>query len=182
DGIRDFHVTGVQTCALPIYSARRDEGGLTDDGTFVIRQPLLVEYDELSMVADVKWEWEALLLQNKAGFDDIAYSERARPADPAFAGGPPGFAPDARRHGAYVLGGYRTPWMNLMPFGGYEYYQVGAFPGLFNAHAFFAGLNWRVLPAVVLKGQYTHAEFTDDRPGTPRDEVNLIELQAAWSF
>src|SRR5690606_40326745 len=23
DGIRDFHVTGVQTCALPIYSARR---------------------------------------------------------------------------------------------------------------------------------------------------------------
>src|SRR5690606_39546036 len=22
DGIRDFHVTGVQTCALPIYSAR----------------------------------------------------------------------------------------------------------------------------------------------------------------
>src|SRR5690606_40496613 len=23
DGIRDFHVTGVQTCALPIYVARR---------------------------------------------------------------------------------------------------------------------------------------------------------------
>src|SRR5690606_40358241 len=23
DGIRDFHVTGVQTCALPIYSDRR---------------------------------------------------------------------------------------------------------------------------------------------------------------
>src|SRR5690606_40377765 len=23
DGIRDFHVTGVQTCALPIYGARR---------------------------------------------------------------------------------------------------------------------------------------------------------------
>src|SRR5690606_40428829 len=23
DGIRDFHVTGVQTCALPIFSARK---------------------------------------------------------------------------------------------------------------------------------------------------------------
>src|SRR5690606_39978524 len=23
DGIRDFHVTGVQTCALPIYTVRR---------------------------------------------------------------------------------------------------------------------------------------------------------------
>src|SRR5690606_40756529 len=29
DGIRDFHVTGVQTCALPIYAARprRRAGG-----------------------------------------------------------------------------------------------------------------------------------------------------------
>src|SRR5690606_39738246 len=28
DGIRDFHVTGVQTCALPIWwSARRVDGG-----------------------------------------------------------------------------------------------------------------------------------------------------------
>src|SRR5690606_40342834 len=26
DGIRDFHVTGVQTCALPIYSARSASG------------------------------------------------------------------------------------------------------------------------------------------------------------
>src|SRR5690606_40190914 len=25
DGIRDFHVTGVQTCALPIYSAQLSE-------------------------------------------------------------------------------------------------------------------------------------------------------------
>src|SRR5690606_9094664 len=26
DGIRDFHVTGVQTCALPIFSSLHDEG------------------------------------------------------------------------------------------------------------------------------------------------------------
>src|SRR5690606_40145346 len=28
DGIRDFHVTGVQTCALPIYSIEAQLGGL----------------------------------------------------------------------------------------------------------------------------------------------------------
>src|SRR6266511_4727434 len=27
DGIRDFHVTGVQTCALPIFPRGRPEGG-----------------------------------------------------------------------------------------------------------------------------------------------------------
>src|SRR5690606_40783516 len=26
DGIRDFHVTGVQTCALPIYASHRPQG------------------------------------------------------------------------------------------------------------------------------------------------------------
>src|SRR5690606_39600254 len=30
DGIRDFHVTGVQTCALPIFTARRRDERLVD--------------------------------------------------------------------------------------------------------------------------------------------------------
>src|SRR5690606_40645700 len=30
DGIRDFHVTGVQTCALPIYRKPRRGGKATD--------------------------------------------------------------------------------------------------------------------------------------------------------
>src|SRR5690606_40024850 len=31
DGIRDFHVTGVQTCALPISFAGQSTGGLPHD-------------------------------------------------------------------------------------------------------------------------------------------------------
>jgi hypothetical protein len=69
-----------------------------------------------------------------------------------------------------------------MPFLGGEYYHVGAYPGLYNSRAAFLGLNMRVLPTVVLKAQYTHAEFTDKRPGTPQDHVNLVDAQAAWSF
>src|SRR5690606_40075777 len=30
DGIRDFHVTGVQTCALPIFPLRAENGFLPD--------------------------------------------------------------------------------------------------------------------------------------------------------
>src|SRR5690606_40772631 len=30
DGIRDFHVTGVQTCALPIYSGGSTGGSVVD--------------------------------------------------------------------------------------------------------------------------------------------------------
>src|SRR5690606_39885981 len=34
DGIRDFHVTGVQTCALPILFAQREKWPLTAEGLF----------------------------------------------------------------------------------------------------------------------------------------------------
>src|SRR5690606_39961138 len=37
DGIRDFHVTGVQTCALPIYSIVALSSGRLPSGIAVIR-------------------------------------------------------------------------------------------------------------------------------------------------
>lgn len=164
------------------YTERREEGGVTEQGTFEIRQPLALEYDELSLGVDLKWEWEAFLLQSEAAMNEVAYTEGARPVDPAFNGGAPGFAPDSRRHGAYVLAAYRTTFLDVMPFLGGEYYHVGGYPGLYNSRAAFGGLNMRVLPTVVIKAQYTHAEFTDKRPGTPQDNVNLVDAQAAWSF
>src|SRR5690606_40823552 len=41
DGIRDFHVTGVQTCALPIF---RQQDGADHLLELVGRLPLVVEY------------------------------------------------------------------------------------------------------------------------------------------
>src|SRR5699024_11463027 len=39
DGIRDRNVTGVQTCALPIYSAPPIESGLSDSLVFSSSSP-----------------------------------------------------------------------------------------------------------------------------------------------
>src|SRR5690606_32565207 len=36
DGIRDFHVTGVQTCALPIFCGDRQQGKVVETGKFAI--------------------------------------------------------------------------------------------------------------------------------------------------
>src|SRR5690606_2003437 len=48
DGIRDFHVTGVQTCALPIY--RRGTGGLDMElGWFALIQPYRNLVDDYEM-------------------------------------------------------------------------------------------------------------------------------------
>src|SRR5690606_40894875 len=50
DGIRDFHVTGVQTCALPIFAAFDQELVL-----FAVRResaPAVVEQDVLGVEGD----------------------------------------------------------------------------------------------------------------------------------
>src|SRR5690606_41139516 len=39
DGIRDFHVTGVQTCALPIYQATSARSGREQSRTVVRSRP-----------------------------------------------------------------------------------------------------------------------------------------------
>src|SRR5690606_40493927 len=56
DGIRDFHVTGVQTCALPISLPLLGEGEVYVDG---FRQPA-------SKVL-AKFGWEPIVLQSKEG-------------------------------------------------------------------------------------------------------------------
>src|SRR5690606_39899012 len=47
DGIRDFHVTGVQTCALPIYTVIEAEDGTEAVELFRESQPDLVLLDAL---------------------------------------------------------------------------------------------------------------------------------------
>jgi hypothetical protein len=137
-----------------------------------------VRYDELSLSADVKWEWDSLLVQGEIASNDVAYVDAYRPPFVSLTGGPPGVAPDHRRFGYYGLVGYRTPLFGLMPFFGAEYYDPGLH--LYNGKAWgvWGGLNVRPTARVVLKAQYTHGWFPEDqfRP------LNLLDLQAAWSF
>src|SRR5690606_40798074 len=50
DGIRDFHVTGVQTCALPILS--ESEKGTTKDGMKETKQE---KYDRAYLRMATEW-------------------------------------------------------------------------------------------------------------------------------
>src|SRR5690606_41007642 len=61
DGIRDFHVTGVQTCALPI-SAPESLSDLLDAGAWQHQAVLL-------MGADYHTAWANQAMREKAGID-----------------------------------------------------------------------------------------------------------------
>jgi hypothetical protein len=144
--------------------------------------PIVLDYDERSLAADLKWELAGLLVQAEAAANEVVYDEQ-RPIESLVLQGPPGFLPDYRRFGAYALAGYRFEFGGIMPFGGVESHQTGV-PSGFDSAAFFGGLNVRPTARVVLKAQYTYAWFDPKMPNPALENAHYssLDLQAAWSF
>jgi hypothetical protein len=161
------------------YTDSYDALGVDAAGNVTLDHPITVRYDELSLAADAKWEWQGLLVQGEAIINDVAYDDRHRPKAMVFDGGPPGFSPDHRKLGVYGITGYRTPFLGIMPWVGAEYYRPGI-PFIYQSvAASFVGFNVRPTPRVVLKGQWTHVWVPSNEPIAP---FNYMDFQAAWSF
>jgi hypothetical protein len=140
---------------------------------------VLESYDEIGYAGDLKWTFEGLHLQSEVVVQEVMYDDEARPAD-LF--GRPGFLPDFRRWGGYVLVGYRTPWFGIMPYVNAEYYDDGPNGAFGKVPAYWFGVNVRPIPSIVLKAQYLYA----DAEGVPAfgdiEPFSFVTTQAAWSF
>jgi hypothetical protein len=143
-----------------------------------VLQPTL-QYNELSLAADLKWERGGALFQSEFVMNEVAYNNATRPMAFAFAG-PPGFVPDNRRWGVYGLGGYRFQFLGIMPWIGGEYYNLGQQGS--DAAAIWGGLNIRPTPRVVLKVQLTRSFFVDVLDGFAFKGMGIADFQIAWSF
>lgn len=146
---------------------------------------LLEQYDELSLAADLQWDWDALHTQSEIIMNETRYNDSARPLVVDVTGS--GFVPDYRRWGVYGLVAYRLPVLTLMPYGMIEYYNFAASPSTRSnvpaATAIYAGLNIRPTPRVTLKAQYILGIFHErGSAGSGRDNIGLGQAQIAWSF
>src|SRR5256885_8999664 len=67
DGIRDYKVTGVQTCALPIFTQpRRDDAlGVAGDGALVVRLGVDDREERVLQLAVVAFHREVVLMMNQ---------------------------------------------------------------------------------------------------------------------
>jgi hypothetical protein len=141
-------------------------------------------YDELGLAADLRWVWEDLTLQGEYISRETVYP-RDDVRAPAFPlpGVPNGYVPDFRSTGWYVMGAYRLPWLNIMPFFGGESYHANQ-ELVNNAAAIWGGLNVRPVPRVVLKAQYTQSWFLEPLhfPLVGASGLKALDLQASWSF
>lgn len=139
-------------------------------------------YDELSLGADVRWMWKGLHVQGEVMMNEAAYDDRYRPRTTSFDPRPT-FSADYRRVGGYLLLGYRTRWLNVMPYAMGEYSSYTNTDLAPPAWAWSAGLNVRPTPNVVLKAELALATFNGvGSTGLGADDLPYIGTQAAWAF
>jgi hypothetical protein len=144
------------------------------------REHIDYELDERSLALDLRFIKDDLHFQAEGIVNDRKFSERGRPTQGD------GLEPDRRNAGAYALVGYRTPLAGIMPYVKGEYSPDPALQSIGvdqNVLLFTGGLNYRPVPRVVLKGEYTYGFFPDAKPNTFADNpVAGLDLQIAWAF
>jgi hypothetical protein len=158
------------------YTDRLGNGVAVVDGALVPRDPPTLRYEEVAYAADLKWEWGGLLVQSEFITRDIRYTDPVRPRAVVRPPTPPGFEPDARDSGFYVLVGYRTPWLGLMPFTLVQY--IDRFT---DSHEYSVGLNLRPSSRVAIKAEYKYI-LVDPVGGLELGDLDFLGLQLAWSF
>jgi hypothetical protein len=158
------------------YTDRTGTGVAIVDGALVPNDPPTLRYEEVSYAADLKWEWQGLLVQSEFITRDVRYSDAARARAVELPPSPPGFQPDTRERGVYLLVGYRTPWLNLMPFAMVQYIDLFT-----DSREYGIGLNLRPSARVALKAEYKYIVI-EDPPGIELGDLDFLGLQLAWSF
>jgi hypothetical protein len=162
------------------YSSRNREYGVStapgQAAEIVSVNPLIQQYREQSLAADVRWEYKGILAQGEVMQHEVAYRNGYRPSLNGLI-----FA-DYRERGWYALGGYRLPWFGIMPFATVEGYNFASQPFVPPATAESVGLNIRPEPTVVIKLQYHVSQVGVDSTQPLRGTLKRILTQLAVAF
>ena len=136
------------------YTNKSSATTIDPNGTIRLLDTIVAQYDELSLAADLRWQLAGLLVQGELVMNDIAYVSGGRPPYVSYDGGPAGFTSDNHRWGS-----------PLAP--------------VLHATDLELGVNIRITPNVVWKGQYTHTWLDFVSGAQMLDE---LRFQIAWSF
>jgi hypothetical protein len=140
------------------------------------------KYQEMSLGADVKWEYKSWLAQGEIIMNEANFAEGARPRVQVIRP-PQGFIGDYRRWGAYGLVGYRLPFIPIMPYAIVQHAYAPDTPNIPPATAYEVGLNYRPTAAVVVKLEYTDWRFSaPGAVGFGNYPLRILASQVAWAF
>ncbi len=134
-------------------------------------QQITSQFDDVSLAADIKWDWKGLLLQAELVTQQTKYAEGGR-YDVFFARTLP---PDKTIWGAYGLVGSRIPAAELMPYIKVE--RLVSSPVELTSLA--VGLNYRPLPELALKLELSRSIQTTF---ATTSTASVLSSQIAWAF
>lgn len=151
-----------------------------DAGAPKSREDVFYEVDERSWAFDLRFIKSDFHFQAEAIINERKFTARGRPAQNG------GLEPDRRNVGGYALLGYRTPLAGIMPYVKAEDSPDPAIQAVGvnqNVVLLGGGLNFRPVPRVVLKAEFTHGFFPGAKPNTfGNNPINALESQIAWAF
>ena len=140
------------------------------------------KYEEMSVGADVKWEYKSWLAQGEFIMNETNFAKGDRPRLQVVRP-PQGFTADYRRWGAYGLLGYRLPFVPLMPYVIVQHAYSPDTPNTPPATAYEVGVNLRPTAAVVVKLEYTDWHFSEPGgAGFGNYPLRILASQVAWAF
>ncbi|MEO7037984.1 MAG: hypothetical protein ABI548_28715 [Polyangiaceae bacterium] len=146
------------------------------------RATTISKYEEMSLAADVKWEYKSWLAQGEIIMNEAKFERGNRPRAQVVKP-PQGYTPDYRRWGAYGLVGYRLPVVPLMPYVIVQHAYTPDTPNIPPATAYEVGLNFRPTAAVVFKLEYTDWHFSGPGAvGFGAFPLRILASQLAWAF
>ncbi|HEX3776718.1 MAG TPA: hypothetical protein VHV51_19735 [Polyangiaceae bacterium] len=154
------------------------DGSLGVDQTYTT----ISRYQELSLAADVKWEYDAWLAQGEIIENETHFKPGDRPRQSVIRP-PNGLQADYRRWGAYGLVGYRLPFVPLMPYVLVQHSISPDQPNTPPATAYEVGVNLRPTGAVVVKLEYSDWHFSaPGAAGFGAYPLRILASQVAWAF
>jgi hypothetical protein len=140
------------------------------------------KYEEMSIGADVKWEYKSWLAQGEFLMNETNFANGSRPRLQVVKP-PQGYTPDYRRWGAYGLLGYRLSFLPLMPYAIVQHAYAPDTPSTPPATAYEVGVNYRPTAAVVVKLEYQDWHFTSPgAAGFGNYPLRILASQVAWAF
>src|SRR6478736_1642978 len=153
-------------------------GGSTVDQEYTT----VSKYQELSLGADLKWEYKSWLVQGKAIMNEANFDNNRRPRSTTLKP-PAGFQTNYQRWDAYGLVGYRLPIVPLIPYVMVQHAFSPDAPCTPPATAFEVGVNYRPTAAVVVKLEYTDWHFSaPGSAGFGSYPLRILATQVAWAF
>ncbi len=161
-----------------------------------LEEQITAQLHETVFGVDLQLDYQSFGLRSEMVYSVVEYDDDHRTSEPlsatfAFGYGTSGLPlADYSLLAVYGLIFYQLPWIDLRPYFSFEGFSLNDNITWDNGYSISTGINYRVVPRIVLKAEFNYVGFPNDPDYTVNEEYlqrinraySTIRFQAAVSF